>query len=234
MAHFQVEQTEHILRLRFSDAQSANALSLAAAKELSQLIKSHKKWTGLVTVESAGGRMFCSGGQLRDYAKMKSKAQGLKVNREITAVLDQFQDWKAVKLAVVNGDVLGGGMEWLSAFDYRWSLPSVAFGFWQRRIGLSPGWGGGRRWAAIIGEQAVRRALLDSRLMTAPEALRLGWIDRIVPEWKMAEETVAFARRILSPNPEALKSWNVKAEAKVFSDLWLGPAHKAVLAKWKS
>ncbi|MBX3021020.1 MAG: enoyl-CoA hydratase/isomerase family protein [Bdellovibrionales bacterium] len=234
------------LEIAFLDASSANAFGLPAAREFSALIKRYKKWTKPVVVRSAHARVFCSGGQLSDYARLKSKAAGLKINREITNVLDSFGRWPVVKLAVVEGDVFGGGMEWLARFDYRWSAPSAVFAFWQRKIALSTGWGGGEWWAKRVGEDRVRQLLLEARLLSAGEALRLRLVDRVLTRWSLKEEVEAWARAMSMAGDENVRSsktapayikltqWSSRRENKLFADLWMGPEHRAVLEKWKN
>lgn len=226
---FSVTEWNTHLEIAFLDAASANAFGLPTAREFAALVKSYRKWTKPVVVRSAHARVFCSGGQLSAYAKLKGRAPGLKINREITSVLDAFGKWPVVKLAVIEGDVFGGGMEWLARFDYRWSVPSALFGFWQKRIGLSTGWGGGRAWALKIGEDRVRQLLMEARLLSAVEAQRLGLLDRVVTRWSLKEEMESWARRM----DASLVGWSAKGEARLFSDLWMGPAHQAVLKKWK-
>jgi enoyl-CoA hydratase/carnithine racemase len=122
-------------------------------------------------------------------------------------------------------------MEWLARFDFRWSTPAPVFAFWQRKLGLSTGWGGGGAWTAKIGEERVRQLLVEGRLMSAYESLRLGLVDRIV--------SAADINRLCNEWAESVKdgggltSWSANKESLWFSKLWLGATHSAVLKKWK-
>ena len=148
---------------------------------------------------------------------MKGKEPGLKANQEITKHLDGFGAWPVVKLAVVEGDVLGGGIEWLARFDFRWSTPSALFAFWQRRIGLSTGWGGGAAWAKIIGEERVRRLLLEGQLLSATAALRFGIVDRIVSGWKIRESVTDWITDLDQAAVAKMLGWSAKKERAIFS-----------------
>ncbi len=227
------EQQTHLL-LEFHAPESANALSLAAARELRAIAVKYHKWSQPVIVISGHPKVFCSGGNLTDYKKLKSKAEGLKVNREIENCLAVFAKWPAVKLAVIEGDVLGGGLEWLACFDYRWSTSTVVFAFWQRRIGLTTGWGGGARWAAKIGEDNLRKLLIEAEVLPADAALRHGLIDRILPAWKLREAVAQWSNLLQSEIAAELNQWSAKRAQKVFSKLWLGVVHSKVLKRWRS
>lgn len=234
MKLFKVSESDHALNIQFFVPGAANALSLEAARELKSLKKTVVKTKKPVLVSSAHPRLFCSGGNLSDYKRLKGKAPGLKVNREITAILNDFAAWPVPKLALIDGDVLGGGMEWLARFDFRWSTPNAFFAFWQRRIGLSTGWGGGKAWAAKLGEDQVRRLLLESRAMGAHESLHAGLVDRVLSPWRLQEEAEQWASRMGGETVRKLLRWNVASETRIFSDLWLAPAHADTLKNWRS
>ncbi len=231
--NFKVEETQSHLALRFRADDSANALSLAAARELAGLTKKFKKWDRPVVVTSDHPRVFCSGGNLTDYKKLKTKASGLKVNREITKCLNDFAAWPAVKLAMINGDVLGGGMEWLARFDFRWSTPGAVFAFWQRRIGLSTGWGGGTVWAWKIGEERLRQQLLKAHPISAYEAMKLGLVDRILTEWRIQPELTQACRDWSTSAVSRIRNWSAKDETRIFEKLWLAPDHARILESWR-
>jgi enoyl-CoA hydratase/carnithine racemase len=233
MPNFKVAELPHHLHLDFFAPAAGNAFGLEVARELSDVRKQYRKWTKPVVVSSVHPSLFCSGGNLSDYQQLKTKSAGLKVNREIGKHLADFGRWPVVKLAVVEGDVLGGGMEWLAHFDYRWSTPYAYFSFWQRRIGLSFGWGGGRAWALKIGESRVRALLAESRLLSAEHAARLGLVDRVMPTWKIRENVMSWATWMDKPAAARVSGWSVAGEAALFSELWMGEDHKAALAKWR-
>lgn len=232
MAYFTVEEKPACLIVRFHAPDSGNALSIAVARELGALPSRFKKSRKPVIVTSSHPNLFCSGGNLSDYAKLKGKAPGLKINREIQKHLKIFAAWPVVKLAVIEGDVFGGGMEWLGYFDYRWASPYARFAFWQKRIGLSPGWGGGTKWSARVGESAVRGLLVEGRLLGSGEAYHHGLVDRVVSSWKILDEAERWCSALQGEEPTLLR-WNVKSETKLFAKLWLGPAHRAILKRWK-
>jgi enoyl-CoA hydratase/carnithine racemase len=233
MAHFKIAEFPHHLHLDFFAPSAGNAFGLTVARELSAIQKKYKKSKKPVVVSSAHPTLFCSGGNLSDYKRLKGKAPGLSVNREIAKHLADFGRWPVVKLAVIEGDVLGGGLEWLAHFDFRWSTPYALFCFWQRRIGLSTGWRGGEVWARHVGEEKLRALLLESEMLSAGTALRAGLVDRLVTGWKIRESVIDWARKMDEPSVRALLRWNAKNEQAVFQKLWMGPEHKAALARWR-
>jgi enoyl-CoA hydratase/carnithine racemase len=219
MAHFKIAEFTNYLHLEFLAPEAGNAFGLAVARELAGIQKKYKKWEQPVVVTSAHPTLFCSGGNLSDYKKLKGKAPGLNVNREITKHLSAFAAWPIVKLALVEGDVLGGGLEWLACFDYRWTAPHALFCFWQRR--------------KILGEEKTRGLLRESEMISAPAALRLGLVDRVISGWKIRESVIEWSRRMDDTSVQELHKWSASREAALFQKLWMGPEHKTALARWR-
>jgi enoyl-CoA hydratase/carnithine racemase len=86
----------------------------------------------------------------------------------------------------------------------------------------------------LIGEPAVRQLLLEARLIGAREALRLRLVDRVICDWLVDAEIEAWCEAMSSGTVAAVRSWSVARESRLFSSLWLGPIHRAVLQKWKA
>lgn len=220
-----------ILRIEFRDGTSKNSFSVRAADELRELWEAKSEQYGAI-VFSAPGRVFCSGGNLADYAAMTSANPGRDVNRRISQTLDAFSKLEVPTVCVVHGDCLGGGLELISAFDLVVSSPNALFGFWQRKIALTFGWGGGRRLERRVGSKKLTQMALTAATFASSEALRIGLIDAICIESLLYEEALSRAKDMLSlpKTPLApIKNWTADNEQETFEDLWWNDEHRAVL-----
>ncbi len=224
---------DSILILEFHDSVSRNSFSLRAAEELRSICEEARgTYKGMIF--SAPGRVFCSGGNLADYAAMTSADPGKDVNRRISEVLEDLSRLSVPSVCVVHGDCFGGGLELISAFDVILSVPSALFGFWQRKIGLSFGWGGGTRLMARMGEQLVRQFALKAATFGALEAKRVGLIDGICVEPLLMDEAFARIKEMISlPSLPVglLKALEPENERASFENLWWNEEHRAALAK---
>ena len=221
---------DDILWVSLSDPKSRNAFSITAARELRSLLDSPSY---LALVFTAPGRVFCSGGQLDDYATMTTPDEGRRVNDEIRNTLAHLTAISVPTIACVSGDAFGGGVELLSCFDYALSVSHAMFGLWQRKIGLSYGWGGGARLEKRIGSQALRDLSLSARTIGAREALAIGLVDQLVQPSELQETATGLAAQLIRLPKEShatLKSFDALSEADDFNKLWLNPSHSAVLA----
>lgn len=228
---FRAGRELRVIEAVFSNLASRNALSLKAAMELKELIKRAEGSDGLLV--RAEGPVFCAGGNIKDHIAL-GKAASLKGNREITAVCDSLSKLSVPTIAVVEGDVLGGGVEFLSCFDIVIATPHVAIGFWQRRLGLVYGWGGGLRLERRLGRHAVSRLAIQARAMTGREAFEAGLVDRVVAPWQIRSEGLAELLRVAAMprnsvavlKANAQRSGSGKESRAGFEKLWYGDDHK--------
>lgn len=222
-----------ILELLFRDPETRNSFSVENALELGRILKAHAKVDGLLL--RAEGRVFCSGGNLKDHLRL-GKTKSLKANRDITKVLSQLEQFEAPTVVLVEGDVFGGGLEWLSAFDLVFATPHTHLGFWQRKMGLIYGWGGGARLAKRVGAKATSRFGIEMKSLTGREAFACGLVDRIVAPWSARPEALAEVLRLASLPRRSVAAFkradDVKSEQREFAKLWFGPDHQDRLAQF--
>lgn len=106
------------------------------------------------------------------------------------------------KIAAIHGACAGGGYELCLACDWRIATDDRAtrIGLPETRIGIIPAWGGSTRLPRLIGLPTALKVILDGRLRSAAEALKLGMIDEIVS----ADGLVEAACRIVESRGLAL------------------------------
>lgn len=212
---FGLKEAEFIQSLDFRVKNSAENFSVVFGNK-----NSRQKLRALMLTNQ--GRVFCSGGNLRAYALLTIPQQ-IVTNRKIRKVLDQVSRLPIPTAVAMNGDCLGGGIELISCFDYVVSAPHCGLGLWQRRMGLTLGWGGGKRLLKRLPHAALIKLALESRFLSAYEALNMGVIDQIAPASTVVEQArywlngqIQLAQRVLA----AYRNWSPVNEAKVFDRLW--------------
>jgi enoyl-CoA hydratase len=72
-------------------------------------------------------------------------------------------------------------------------------------LGLIPGWGGTQRLARLIGSGMASEIILTGRTVTADEALRIGLVNKVVPDAELLPAALEMARVIADKSPEAIK-----------------------------
>lgn len=225
-----------VLNVQFHDQRTRNSFSLAAAEELHALLVTRAGgYRGILF--RALGPQFCSGGNLADYGAMTGAEEGKAVNRRIADILGHLSTLPVPTVALIEGDCFGGGVELLSAFDFVVAAPHTRFALWQKKIGLTFGWGGGARLEKRLGVQRLRQLALSARPLNAYEALACGLIDQICPVPLLERHAWDWLRTVLATSQApvaSLKTWNVERELAIFESLWWSTEHQAALARFKT
>ena len=151
-----------------------------------------------VVVVTGAGRAFCSGG---DVGRMR---QG-----EPSALDGKNSLWEGVHrvpkaleamdkpvIAMVNGLAVGAGMGMCVMCDMRVAAESARFSTGYVRVGLVPGDGDTFFLPRLVGPARALELLWTADFIEAPEAHRLGIVQRLVPDAQLKEVTYALARQI--------------------------------------
>src|SRR5207244_1761560 len=151
-----------------------------------------------VVIVTGAGRAFCAGG---DVARM---GQG-----EPTQLDHKNMLWEGVHrvpktletldkpvIAMVNGLAVGAGMGMTVMCDVRFAAESARFSTGYVRVGLVPGDGDTFFLPRLVGPAKALELLWTADFIEAPDALRLGIVQRVVPDAELRDATYAFARQI--------------------------------------
>ncbi len=155
------------------------------------------------------GSAFCAGGDVRlgmgrrsDGSKptRDERIENLAANARLSVVL---RESPIVTIAAVNGAAVGAGMALALACDLRIATASAKFiGGWAR-LGLSGDFGGPWLLARRIGEARALEMLATNATMDADDALRLGLVERVVPDEAFDDAWRAWAALFASRSKTA-------------------------------
>jgi 2-(1,2-epoxy-1,2-dihydrophenyl)acetyl-CoA isomerase len=99
-------------------------------------------------------------------------------------------------IAMVNGLAVGAGMGMSVMCDVRIAAESARFSTGYVRVGLVPGDGDTYFLPRLVGAAKALELLWTADFIEAPEAHRLGIVQRVVPDAQLREATYAFARQV--------------------------------------
>lgn len=192
-----------------------------------------------VLLRGEGGVAFCSGGHLHAVqTHLLEEGGGAGMCQYMTALLNRLASLPAVVMAAVEGVALGGGAELLTACDLVVAGETARIGFVQAALGVSPGWGGGRRLVARVGPRRALPLLAFAQPVGAEQARALGLVDRVVPSGQSLDVARAWLRELDAIPLDALRAAvqigrgvEPAMEASLFGALWGGPAHRAALER---
>jgi enoyl-CoA hydratase len=229
-----------VLTLNRPDA--GNAMSVELALELKAALTVCRDDASIrsVVVTGAGDRYFCTGGDVKRYAKLDDAADLNRAFDTVRDLLDEIEALNQPVFAALNGFTVGGGTEFALACDLRFAARSVQIGLPHIRLGLVPGWDGTARLVELVGRAHAMRLMLSGERISADEALRIGLVDQGADDGRCVAAALAFAAKLDSAAPLAIgaakrtvleslrceRSHARRLGRERFAELWFTPDHK--------
>jgi enoyl-CoA hydratase/carnithine racemase len=148
-----------------------------------------------IVLGSSDPRVFSAGIDLGLPGPDRARASD-----ELYSLYEDMRRSPAIIVSAASGAAVGGGAQLLLASDIRIGSPELTIRFVGAGHGLAVGaWG----LPALIGRGRALELCLSMRPVEAAEALRIGLIDRVVPD--PLQEAVAFAAHVGALDPSAVR-----------------------------
>jgi enoyl-CoA hydratase len=200
------ERQGNICLVTLDRQQSLNALNSVFFQDMNVLLDEIASWTDLrVLIITGAGKAFAAGADIAEMANKDTDAAtsfsqlGQKVFRRLE-LLDQ------PVIAAINGFALGGGLELAMACDFRIASSVAKFGQPEVNLGLIPGYAGTQRLPRLVGLANALYMLTTGEMITAGEALNMGFVQKVVEPENLMAETIRIAGVIASKGPMAVKA----------------------------
>ena len=199
-----------ILTLTLNRPACLNALNVELGRALADSLRRASAAADIRAVVLTGaGRAFCAGGDLAMLRDARQRNAGheleglLRAGKEIILAI---ADLPRPILAVVNGPAAGGGMNLALACDFRIASDQASFGQSFAKVGLFPDFGGTFFLPRLVGPARAAEMFYTGEMITAAEALRIGVVNRVVPQDRLADEAAAAAERLAAAPPMAVRA----------------------------
>lgn len=190
---------EGIARIRFNRPAVLNAIDEPTILAFKDAVdRTAKDRSVRAVVLSGEGRAFLAGGDVGRF-----HAAGREAPKVVAAIIDPFHhamvglaSLHAPVIASVHGAVAGAGLSVMLAADLAIAADDARFTMAYARIGSTPDGSGTFSLPRIVGLRKALELALLSDVIDAPEALRLGLVNKVVPVADLGAETDALARRL--------------------------------------
>ena len=154
-----------------------------------------------VVVLTGAGRGFCAGGDVKAMAEgremtgdtLEERAQWLRAKMETSRWLHEMPK---PTIAMVRGAAAGAGLSLALACDLRVAGESAKFATAFARVGYSGDFGGSYYLTKLVGTAKARELYYTAEVIDARQALALGIVNRVVPDERLEDETMALAAKI--------------------------------------
>lgn len=161
-----------VATLTLNRPEKRNAISLAMVSALEQCVATLPPSVKVVVL-AAKGEHFSAGLDLSEIPEM-SAAEGVHHSHAWYRVFEQLQFGRVPVISVLQGAVVGGGLELASCAHVRVAEESAFFGLPEGTRGIFLGGGGSVRVTKLIGFSRVTEMMLTGRTYNAQEAFQIG------------------------------------------------------------
>ena len=135
-----------------------------------------------VVLEGAGGKAFVSGADISQFEKSRSDAEAQKEYGRLTGHgREKLTNFPKPVIAKIQGFCLGGGMGIAMSCDMRIVGEGSELGIPAARLGIAYGFDMVSALVSLVGPSNAHMILMSGDRFSAPEALRMGLINKLVP-----------------------------------------------------
>ncbi len=175
-----------------------------------------------VIVLTGAGRGFCAGADMRDLGRVAGATSAADLERifkdrgpdpqradarpDFRKTYSYFPAVSKPVIAAVNGSAVGLGLVIALYCDLRFASDQARFGTAFSRRGLIAEHGISWMLPRLVGLSNALDLLLSARIIDAAEALRMGLVNRVLPQAELMTGVRAYARELAAMvSPRSLR-----------------------------
>ena len=196
MSELNLSVKDSIARLQLNRPAVLNALSPDLLQKLIDRCDelARDDVTKVVVLEGSG-KHFCAGADLPQFTKrMQTDPHGTAdLGRRAAEALAAIPQ---ITIAAIKGYCIGGALVLSAACDLRIAADNSRFSIPELDAGIPLSWGGMAHIVRLVGESLANDLILTCRRFDADDALRAGFISRIVAAGEFEEEVTALAESV--------------------------------------
>jgi enoyl-CoA hydratase len=187
-----------------SNPDKYNAMSLQMWRDLSGVIAEldADPSVHVIVLAGDGEKAFVSGADISQFESQRTDAAAQERYNEAVdaAYLSPVKAGKPV-IAQIRGICMGGGLGLAAACDMRICADDARFRMPAARLGIGYKQPGVRRFVSLIGVQNTYDIFFTARTFGPDEALRMGFVSRVVPAAELAGAVSSLAETIAENAP---------------------------------
>jgi enoyl-CoA hydratase len=199
-----VEVTDRVAVVTFNNPSKHNALSSqmrAALPGLLEALQADEEVRALV-ITGAGEKAFTAGADISEFPELRtSPTARAEYDRVAAAISRSWQSLGKPLIAMIRGYCIGGGLFTALQADIRVAADDSQFGVPAARLGLGPGFAGVTNLVHLVGPASASEILFSARRFSAPDALQMGLVNRVVAAAALRDAVMGLAQEIAANAP---------------------------------
>ncbi|MDP6872821.1 MAG: enoyl-CoA hydratase [Alphaproteobacteria bacterium] len=201
------ETEDNIATVTLNRPERLNALNDELVTELYQVMQQADQDKEVrINILTGAGRGFCAGGDIHGFNNLVPEQLIVKnptlFNMNIRADYQTRHAYlpslRKPVIGMVNGPAAGLGLLYALGCDIRFAADSALFTTAFAKRGLAAEFGMSWLLPRVVGHANAMDLLLSARTIGAEEALQLGLVNKIFPPDKLRQETLAYAREMVT------------------------------------
>jgi len=210
-----VEVDGPIGRMTLTQGDKLNPLGTVPLREIALAAHWFNTTDAHIVIVTGEGRGFSSGFDLREFAggdrddpnattqaRASSRDQA-DLGRLMAEAMDRMN---ALTIAAIKGPCVGGGVVLAGVCDLRIAADDTVFSIPEVDLGIPLAWGGIPRLVREIGPALTRELVLTCRPFSPEEALRVGFINRVVPRAELEATVDELAAQLAKKAPSVVRA----------------------------
>ena len=200
---------QHVGWITFNNPARHNAVSLEMWQGLADIANEFARDDDIrvVVVHGAGEKAFVSGADISEFAEQRDSAEA--TQRYDAVAQEGMQALKNLNkptLAMIQGYCIGGGVAVALNCDIRIAAENARFAVPAAKLGLGYEFDGVRKLVDVVGPSFAQEIFFTARQFSAPEALTMGLINRMVPKEELLAYVTQYADTIAANAPMTVAS----------------------------
>lgn len=211
-----VQRRDHIATVVFNRPQMRNAFNLAMWTAMPGIIEGLTRDPAVrgIVFRGAGEEAFASGADISEFREVrKDRATAEAYNARTEAAYHAIEGCPKPTVAMIYGYCMGGAIAIAMGCDLRFAADTGRFAIPAARLGIVYGLHSVKRLVSLVGPAAAKDILFSARTFDAQEALRLGFVSRVLPVAELEAYTDEYLAKIADNAPLSVQGAKFVVEA---------------------
>jgi enoyl-CoA hydratase/carnithine racemase len=174
----------------FNNPARRNAISLDMWQAVPAILDHFERDPAVrvIVLKGAGDKAFISGADISQFEQQRSSAESVAQYDKIAeAANTRLGTIRKPTIAMIRGFCIGGGLGVALQCDLRIAADDARFGVPAARLGLGYRWAGVKKLVDLVGPAYAKEIFYTARHFTAPEALGMGLVNRVLPQGELED-----------------------------------------------
>ena len=193
-----VRGSDGICYITLNRPKAGNAFTLAMMKEMKETLRIVDEDESLkVAIITGTGKVFQAGADVAEMSTM-NPIDYLRFNKSVISIDEELERLRQPVIAAINGPAIGGGLGLALACTLRVIAESAWIAIPEVMLGVCPGSGLMQRLCSLIGKGRAAYLLLVGDRIDSQEALKIGLVNRVVPDGDVMRTAEDIAKKIMA------------------------------------